>query len=302
MLWLVVAIAGYFFLSIATLGDKYILTSRLNAKTYTFYDGVLGIFVLLLIPFVKFSFPDYPTIIFCFATGLFFVLGSYVFYVGLEKYEVSRIVTAVGGLLPIFTFFFSYFFLEKGKFFLSAKDVLAFFLLISGAFIIARVPGSKVFSRSLFISTLTSLLFAVYFVFSKRIYTVLPFWNAVILIRIGAFVPALIFIFSADVRKSFSFNKQETLNKKVIFLLFINQLFSASGALLQNWAIALASFSYIAFINALDGVRYVFLFIFTYIISWKFPQILKEDVSRNKTFSKIIAIFLIVGGLAILAL
>jgi len=73
------------------------------------------------------------------------------------------------------------------------------------------------------------------------------------------------------------------------------------GAVLQNWAVALAPLIYLAFINALQGVQYVFLLIFTAFLSLKLPQILKEEISRKIISQKIIAILLIGGGLAILA-
>ena len=70
----------------------------------------------------------------------------------------------------------------------------------------------------------------------------------------------------------------------------------------QNWAIFLAPLAFLAIINALQGVQYVFLLIFAVLLSLKFPQILKEEISREIIFQKVVAILLIGGGLVILAL
>jgi len=45
----------------------------------------------------------------------------------------------------------------------------------------------------------------------------------------------------------------------------------------------------------------VCLLIFASLISFKFPRILKEEISRKILFQKILAILLITGGLLLLA-
>jgi hypothetical protein len=56
------------------------------------------------------------------------------------------------------------------------------------------------------------------------------------------------------------------------------------------------------FINALQGVQYVFLLIFAIILSFKLPKILKEEISREIIFQKVAAILLIGAGLILIAL
>ena len=75
----------------------------------------------------------------------------------------------------------------------------------------------------------------------------------------------------------------------------------AGASILQNWAIFLAPLVYVAIINALQGINYAFLLVFIIFLSLKFPKILKEEVSREILFQKIIAILLIGGGLVLLA-
>jgi len=60
--------------------------------------------------------------------------------------------------------------------------------------------------------------------------------------------------------------------------------------------------AYVPVIHALNGTQYVFLFIFSIFLSLKFPQILKEEISKEVLFQKIIAILLIGGGLTLLFL
>ena len=55
-------------------------------------------------------------------------------------------------------------------------------------------------------------------------------------------------------------------------------------------------------INALGGVQYVFLIILATLFFFKFPEILKEEISRKVLLQKTLAIWLIVAGLALLSL
>jgi hypothetical protein len=75
----------------------------------------------------------------------------------------------------------------------------------------------------------------------------------------------------------------------------------ALANILQNWAIALSPLVYVSLINALQGIQYAFLLIFTVFISLKFPKILKEEIKSQILIQKIFAIFLIIIGLAILS-
>ncbi len=128
-----------------------------------------------------------------------------------------------------------------------------------------------------------------------------PFLNGLIWTRLGGVLIALIFFFLwPDIKKDI-FSKKDNLKKNSFGILVVNQAAGAGAGLLQNWAIAIAPLIYISFINALQGVQYVFLLIFSIFLSFQFPQILKEEFSRKGLFQKIIAILLIGTGLAILA-
>jgi len=76
----------------------------------------------------------------------------------------------------------------------------------------------------------------------------------------------------------------------------------AGASILQNWAIFLAPLVYVAIINALQGINYAFLLVFIIFLSLKFPQILKEEISKKILLQKIIAILLISAGLFLLTL
>ena len=298
---MIIVIFAYFFLAIVAVGDKYLLTGSLNPKTYTFYAGAFGAIVFLLIPFVNFYIPSPAIILVSFLAGAVFVLATFIFYSALEDFEVSRVVPAVGGLMPIFTLVLVFLLFEDANL-LKVSDFLAFALLVLGTFLITKGVPAKISLKSFLMAGVSAFLFSAYFVLSKYLYNLLPFWSAIILIRFGAFVSAMFFIFAADVRAEIFGKRPSSMNIRTAALFGANQTLAAAGVILQNFSIAVAGTSYLAIINATEGIRYVFVFIFSIIISLKFPNILKEEMSRKIIIQKLIAIFLIVGGLGALAL
>lgn len=293
MPWLVVIVLAYFLFAIVSLVDRYLLIGPLNAKIYTFYVGVLGILALLLIPLVGFSIPGREKVLFCLLAGVVYIFALFAFLFGLERFEASIIVPAVGGFLPIFTFVLVYFF-SGGKEILNLREFLAFILLIFGSMIICWKGFLKISFAGLGISLVTALFSAFSLILAKYVYLMLPFWTGFIWIRVGAFLTVLFFIFIKEVRKEV-FIKRPNLNRKTGILFFFAQVIGGGAFILQNWAIALAGLVYLSVINALQGIQYVFLFVLTILF-------LKEGREKKDIFQKIIAILFIGAGLVILTL
>lgn len=294
MLWLIVAISAYFLFAISSLGDRYLLIGPPNPKIYAFYVGILGILVLVLIPFVGFSLID--NYLLAFLTGLTFLLSIIVLYEGLERFEVSRIIPALGGFLPVFTFLLTYLIIGQQEF-PGWHKFISFILLILGSVLISLEKSFHLSLKSMLVAALAAFLLSLYFVLSKIIFSTTGFWTAFIWIRIGVFFFALFLLFSKDVRREL-FSKKKTFTKKTGIVFLLNQAVGAGALILQNWAIALASVLYVSFVSALQGVQYVFLFFLTLI----FPKILKEKSTKRIIIQKILAILLIGLGLGILTI
>jgi len=150
------------------------------------------------------------------------------------------------------------------------------------------------------LSLVAAFFFALFFVLAKYVYLTQSFLQGFIWISLGGFLTALLFLFSRELRDNL-FKVKLKVPKKVIMIFVSNQAMGALSNFLQSWAVALAPLAYVAVVNALQGVQYVFLLGLATILSVKFPKILREEVSREVIFYKIAAIFLIVLGLFLLA-
>ena len=300
MSWLAIVILAYFLLAVSALGDKYILAGPPNSKSYSFYVGILGILILVLIPFVGFSAPSLPQIFMALAAGIVLILANFCYFTALEHFELSRVAPAIGGILPLFTFGFVYLF-AGGKENLGWDELIAFILLILGSIFITFKKEKIISLKSLRLSALAAFLFAGTFILTKYVYLSQPFWSGFFWMRIGGFLAALCFLFSREIKDEI-FRKKFSFGKKTGAIFLANQAVGAGAFLLQNWAIALVPLSFLPFVNALEGTKYAFLLIFATLFSLKFPAIFKEEISRRVILQKIISVLLIATGLTILTL
>lgn len=99
------------------------------------------------------------------------------FLKALRLFEASRVVPAVGGLLPIFAFFLIYAF-SGGKEILKFWEFLAFDLLILGSVLVTYERAKKIFLKSLQVSGIAAFFLALSFVLAKYVYLVNLFGQA----------------------------------------------------------------------------------------------------------------------------
>jgi len=311
MLWIIFATLAYFLLSVVALIDEILLTGQLiKPKVYAFYVGILGIFVLALIPF-GFEMPNLFIAGLAILSGGLWIFALLSLYESLRRYEISRVIPAVGGILPIFTLGFSYLFTwQQGSPLegLNYVKIVSFLLLILGSILITWKGKEVINKKSLGLSILTALFFSLSFTTSKIVFLEQTFISGFIWLRLGGILVALLFIFFKEVREEL-FEKIKIKKKKALFenpklaVLFVfNQIIGAGAGVLQSLAIYLAPIMYLAFINAMEGIRYVFILIFVTVLSLKFPKILSEKITKKILLKKLLAILLIIIGLTILAI
>ncbi len=296
MNWVLIAISGYFFSAIVALIDKYLLAGPIpNPKVYSFYVGFLGILALILIP-LGFNVPGPELMSISLISGALFIFSLFWYCRGLRLFEASRLVPAIGGLNPIFVFVLTFFAGEK---IFGLREGIAFLLLIAGTIFITVQKEKLITIKSFQISAMAALLFSISFFLAKIVYSEMPFWSGFVWMRIGGFIMAMIFLFLKEVREEI-FKKGIIFKGRTVGIFFLGQTFGASSMILQNLAIALVPFGFLSFINALEGTKYLFLLTFAIFLSLKFPQVLKEDISKKATLQKIFAILFIGIGLFLL--
>src|SRR3989344_7876668 len=275
-MWIGVALGGYFLYALVALLDKYLLSGPLpSPKTYAFYVGMLGGgAAALLALFGLVIIPETSILVVGLLAGVMRTLFLFALFHALRLFEASRIIPALGAVMPIFLLLFVFLVGDTTVFL--PKNFLAFLLLLVGTVGITFVKDSRVTLRSIMAASLAAFLGAASFFLSKFVYDdpTQTFISGLAWLLAGTFLAALIFLASREVRKEisriFSRRKKPTrvVAKKFPLLLFAgNQATAAGAGLLQNLAVALVPLGMLSFVSAIGGVQYLFLFVFALFLS-----------------------------------
>lgn len=311
MSWLLIAIIAYFILALVNLADKFILEQVVpRAKTYTFLVGVSGLLIFVLAPWTL-SWPGWGLWSITVLTGAIFSLGLLFMYLALKNSEASRVVTLVGGTVPVMTLVFSIFLF--GECFTLSQSIGILFL-IAGTVVISMIDPQRTVwfkikeflhitkpnqVKSVLLSFSAAFCFALYWVGTKYSFNNQEFFSALIWIRLGSFLSVLFLLIRKkdrqDIKKDLFKSNKKKQNK---FIFFGTQGLAAIGSILQNYAVALGS---VVLVTSLQGLQYAFVLVFSSLLSLLLPQIIKEDQSKKVIIQKIVAIILIGLGLYFIA-
>jgi len=299
MLWVIFAIIAYFLFAVSSVIDETLLSDEvIKPKVYAFYIGMLSSLVLFLL-FFDSTIPSLYYILIALLSGFLWIAGVMGFFEALKRYELSRVVPAIGAFLPLFTLILSSFY--AGSIGLSALKIISFALLVLGGILIVLERSKRITRQSLKLTSLTALLFALAFFTAKLFYLEYSFLPGFIWMRAGALIFALFLLFFSDVRKSI-FKKRKSKKVKFAPLFFTGQGLGAIAGLLQNLAIYFAPLAYLSFVNALEGIKYVFILILVLVLARFVPKLSFEKLTKEVIIQKTVAVSLIILGLILLAL
>lgn len=295
--WFIISSISYLFFGLSSFGDKLVLSGRPNQKSYAFYVGVLGILIVVVIPFTGIMLPAPLVLGWVILDALVYILAIFAMFAALEKFNVSKVVPAIGAVQPIFIFILTWLFFGPQT--LKPVHLAAFLILLLGGLAISLGKTLAINKEYVGLVLFSSLMFSSDYIFSKIIFLHLPFLQGIIWIKVFCFLFAMLMLVDKKLRRQI-FRKGEMLSKKTEALVVFAQSTGVVAGFLQSLAIALVPVAYLAIMNAMRGLQYAFLFIITLFFSLVFPNILKEELSKRIVLQKIISIFLIFTGLGLL--
>lgn len=306
-LWLFLAIGAYFLLALNGISDKFLLTKAIkHPVAYAFYAGVTGPLTFLLsllgllgsflhVSFLtsefNLKFLSLGNTAVAILGGVCFPLALYFSYKAIQQTSISRILPIQGGLVPFFTLLLAYVILGER---LTPNQMFAFIFLVAGAVLISfKKKHGEWHALAMGNAIISAFLFAVSLTLEKYVFNHVNFGSGLIWTRLGFFVSSVSFLIPRRSRRYiFNAPKETSTGNKFVYL--GTRISGGLSGLMQNYAIKIGS---VTLVNALQGTQYAFLLIMASVLSVKFPKILKEDVSSQKLFQKIIAILLISFGL-----
>ena len=199
LMWLIVIILAYLFFAFSSFGDKLVLAGKPKPNSYTFYVGVVGIFVILFIPFINFGFPNNAGLTWIILDAVVRILGMYAMYAALEKFDVSKVMATIGATQPVFIFVLTWIFLDHQM--IPIIDILAFVILLAGSIIISIDKNLKITGDYLKITIFSSIMFSLDYIFTKLVFLNQPFLQGVVWTGIFIFLFVFVFLLTKKSRK-----------------------------------------------------------------------------------------------------
>ena len=290
MVWLFYAVMAPFIFAFVNIFDKLLRDKHLGTFTLSILVGLSAFWILLIIPFVDFSFSPALAVVGLIVGALFFA-GVFPYFQALSIEEASRVIPLWALEAPI-VLILAYVFLKER---LLINDYIGFALVVAGAFLIlTRKLGDTLKpGKAFFLMLLASCFTSAAIVISKWLYSETSFWTVQLLLGLGTGLAALLILQVFATKKREFFNEVSAL-KRLGFLQFgARQLFFIVGGLVFSLAIMTGSASLSA---ALVQLSALYVFIMATVLSRFLPHILEEKIDKKTLLTKAAAILMIIAG------
>ena len=301
VLWILASLATAIVLTIANITDSHILSKKLpSVSSYLLAMGVFqAISAGVVFAFFPFSAAaDVTRIMAAIGGGLANAFALVILLNCLQKGEVSRVIPVTSSF-PIFVALLSMPLLGE---ILNLWEWLAIFLTVTGAILISLQrdgTGQKTrLQKSFLLLLLAAFLFAVSNIGFKYAMdeNTISFWNTFSINGICCAVVALLFSLRKSTLLELKNLKQRT---QKLGLIFGSQSVAALGITLSFIAISTGP---VALVSTIMNIRPAFVFLFSLILSRRYPNFINEPLKRSSILIKLIGIAMITGGVVIIGL
>ncbi len=300
--WLVLSILGYATKAVPTIVDKALFHTRAvkHPGTYAVAVSAIGGLVVLLAPFAL-TWPTWHIVVYALASGVTFTLATLYFFTALQHADASRVTPFIGAAISVTTAVLAYFSLNER---LAVHQLVAFLLLVAGGILVTRgsARGQGLRAPAIRAALLAAVLFAVSLVMGKAAFDRMPgaFLSAIIWMRIGSFaMGALLLAIMPHLWHELRGTATGAVPKKAKWAFLGGQFSGAVSGLLIYGAIALGTPT---LVNAMQGLEYVFVIVFSFILLQISPRLTGERFTRAAMPSLLTAVGLIGAGLVLLSL
>lgn len=278
--------------------DKYLISKYFRGGgvgALMVFSSLIGIFILPFIAFFNHGVFGVNPInaVLIILNGFIYILAVLPYFYAIQKDEAS-VTVPLFQLIPIFSFILAYFVLKET---LLPKQIIGSILIVLGAVGISLEIGEGKtirFKKEVFwLMALSSLLFAVNFLFFKFFALQESFWTTSFWEYVGLAIFAfLVMAFVKPYRKEFV-NVMKKNKLPVIGLNGFNEIINIVAKLSFNFASLLTP---ITITWVVDGLQPFFVFIYGIILTLFFPQLGTESLLKKHLVQKVISICVMFVG------
>lgn len=303
MNWIIISLIAYFMLAAESVANKFLISGKVKSwQTYLFYIGLLSAFSFLLFPFGLTWF-GWKFFLILIIAGIFFAFYLWMLFWALDDSAASRSFVLVGAVFTLVTFLLAFLFLKERFDFLSIGGIL---LLLNGGFLVSYQPQKKEFFGAWWKLVLAGIAFAIFSILFNYAFSFISqkgqevFISGYIYSRIGVVGTILIMFLFRKYREPVLLALKEKGTSQSITNLgwtISVKTFSGIANFMLNYAMSIGE---IAKINALSAAQYLFIFLMSFFLGFKFRQVFDEDLSfKSLAYKAIGSIFVILGVLFI---
>ena len=304
MNWILLATLGQFLNAVVAVLDKYIVSDEKvmpRPFVYAFYSCLLTgfwavIFFAGLIPplgalgvpsLANVQFPTIQVISMAFLTAYTFFMALVSMYDALRHSDAAVVMPVIGTISALATFGLSYLFLDVA---LTQGHIFGIILISLGTLLVAKtLPEWSVVLHVLH----SGIFFALHYITMKGLFMETSFDDGFFWSRIS-FVLFALSLLMVPVYWDKIKEQSKSTTKRTGVIVLLTKIFAGVAAFLLLKATDLGE---VSVVQALDGVRFVFILIITTVFAhWLPSSATDKDLRPNVFFRRFVMIILITSG------
>lgn len=310
MNWILLATLGQFLNAVVAILDKYIVSDEKALPrpfVYAFYSCLLtgfwaAIYFLGLIPqlanvgmpsLLNVDFPTIQVLSMSFLTAYTFFMALVSMYEALKKSDASNVIPIIGAVSALSTFGLSYVFLDAA---LTTNHIAGILFLSLGTLLVANtLPSASVALHTVH----SGLFFALHYITMKGLFIETDFENGFFWSRIS-FVLFALSLLMVPIYFDKIKNQTKSSSRATGVLIIATKALAGISAFLILKATDVGD---VSVVQALDGLKFVFILIIAYLFSHWLPDSAIEHDGRPRVLIQkfIYVAFILVGFLIIFA-
>jgi transporter family protein len=293
MPWYLFALATPTLYSFSNFVDKYLIEKRIKepmaiTAIACIVSGIIGIGIGLITGFTNIGF--FQTILIVLA-GILLTFYLWPYFEAMKIEDASRVVPLFQ-FIPVFTLILSSILLKET---LSLKQIIGLILIVmAGVSLSAERLEGKMFRprKSLWLMLLACLMYGFVGILFRLVVKEASFWTTLSYEYIGSGIGGILLFLIPRVRNSITSNIQQI--KSSSGIITFNNSIAILAQMSESYAVSLVA---VPLVNLIGSIQPMLSLGEGYILTKKFPNIIKEDISKTTIAYKLFSIILIFCGL-----
>ncbi|MGZ8879999.1 MAG: EamA family transporter, partial [Halobacteriota archaeon] len=288
--WFYFALLSSVLISGVNIIDKILISDyKIPPLVYVLVISATSLMPLVTLAFFHLTPLPLGILAFTILVGFVRIYFTLPYFKALMVEEVSRVIPLLQ-LTPVFVLILSSVVLHEA---LRPQDYVAFGLLVLGGtlFAIRLTKGIRI-SLAFYLMILASFLLALYSVALKYLFSVQDFYTIFIWVQIAGFITFFQFIPFRPFRSSLVTTYKIT-SRKIGIIIVAEQAVAYVSLFAYNYAIAHGP---ITLISSVGATQPLFVLLFATILSYRFPRVLREELTRMDVALKVLGLIAIFAG------